>query len=79
LERIIPARKSRPVRFELPRLATAADGPAAIAAIAEAAAVGDLTTDEADGFAKLVDSFMKAFEISDMERRLRALEEAADR
>ena len=79
LERIIPARKSRPVRFELPRLTTAADGPAAIAAVAEAAAAANLSLDEADQFAKLVESFVKTFEIGDIERRLRALETAADK
>ena len=79
LNRIIPARKSRPVRFELPRLATATDGPAAIAAVAEAAAAGELSLDEADQFAKLVESFVRVVEVSGMERRLRALEAAAER
>ena len=79
LERIIPPRKVRPIKFELPPLKTAADGPVAIAAIADAAAAGDLTTDEADGFVRMVEAFVKTFEVSDMEARLRRLEAAAEK
>jgi hypothetical protein len=47
LERIVPPRKDRPVVFQLPPLVGASDGVAAIAAITQAVAEGDLTPSEA--------------------------------
>jgi luciferase-like monooxygenase len=43
LERILPPRRERPVRFRLPALQTPADAAAAMAAIAAAVADGHLT------------------------------------
>jgi Family of unknown function (DUF5681) len=47
LDRIAPPRKDRPVLFELPPVASAADAAKAAAALLEAVAVGDLTPAEA--------------------------------
>src|SRR6185436_9264718 len=47
LDRIVPARKDRPVPFTLPKLETAADALAATAALVEAVAAGQLTPSEA--------------------------------
>ena len=46
-DRIIPARKDRPVTFALPNLEHASDAVMASAAIVEAVANGDLTPSEA--------------------------------
>jgi hypothetical protein len=77
LERIIPARKSRPVRFAMPPLKTAADATIAMATIVEATAAGDITPDEAEAFTRLVEAFVKVVELTDLERRVRELEAAA--
>ena len=47
LDRIAPPRKDRPVFFELPPVASAADAAKAAAALLEAVADGDLTPAEA--------------------------------
>ena len=49
LDRIYPARKDRPVTFELPSIETTADLPKATGALLEAVASGELTPSEAAG------------------------------
>jgi uncharacterized protein DUF5681 len=63
MDRIVPARKDRPVPFTLPKLETAADALAATAALVEAVAAGQLTPSEAAELSKLVEGFGKAFEL----------------
>lgn len=77
LDRILPARKERPVAFEMPKLETAADGVMATAALVEAVAAGDLTPGEAAELSRVVDGFTRAVEAADIEARLTKLEEAA--
>jgi hypothetical protein len=78
LSRVWPARKGRPVALTLPPVLTAADLPAALAAVVAAAAAGDLTTEEAAAVAGVLDMQRKAIETADIERRLAALEAAAN-
>jgi hypothetical protein len=52
LELILPARKDRPVRFELPQIKSLADAVAASAALLTAVAAGDLTPSEAADISK---------------------------
>ena len=74
LDRILPARRDRPVQFALPSMQSAEDAPKAMAAIIAAVAAGELTPIDASELAKLVDAFVRALEASDLERRLRLLE-----
>jgi len=74
LERIVPPRRERAVAFGLPPLRSAADMGAAMAAIAEAAAAGEIMLGEAAEFAKLLETFSRVLETTDFERRLRLLE-----
>jgi len=76
LDRIVPPRRDRPVSFGLPPMLEAADAAKAMAAIADAVAVGDLTPAEAGELTKLVDTYVRAIEATDLEVRVRALEEA---
>jgi hypothetical protein len=75
LERILPPRKDRPVSFSLPQLGTVTDAPAATAAIVAAVAAADITVAEGSELAKLVDTYVRAVEASDLDKRLRAIEE----
>src|SRR5258705_5212942 len=75
LERIVPPRRERPVQFPLPALGSANDAAAAMAAITAAVAGGELTPGEAGDLSKLVDSYVRAIEVGDFERRIAALEE----
>ena len=69
-----PPRRERSVRLGLPTLQSATDAPAAMASIAAAVAVGDISPNEAAELSKLVEAFLKAIEASDFDRRLQVLE-----
>ena len=77
LERILPARRSRPIQFVIPSLKSVADAGLVMAAIVEAVTAGQISPDEGAELSRLLESFVKVFEVSDLERRLRALEDAA--
>jgi hypothetical protein len=66
LERVLPARRERSVRFKLPPLKTIRDSGAALAAIIAAVAAGELTPGEAGELVKLVGAFVKAIEAGGM-------------
>ena len=74
LERIAPARKSRPVCFALPPIATAADILTALGAVLGAVAAGQLTPDEGAAVAGLVETQRRAIETIDLENRINILE-----
>ena len=76
LERIMPARKSRMVAFDLPAVKSAADLVPAFSAVVGAMAAGGLAPDEAMTIAGLLDMKRKAIETVDIERRLTAIEAA---
>src|SRR4051812_17476928 len=79
LERILPVRKDRPVSFALPPLETAADAVQATAALVDAVAAGELTPSEAAELSKVVEGYIKAIELHDVQQRLEALEAAQQR
>jgi len=64
-----------PVHFELPVLASAGDASKAIAAITAAVAHGEIAAAEAADLSRLIETFTKAIEANEIERRLQALEE----
>ena len=74
MDRLAPVRLDRPVTFDLPKIETVADLPKATQAIMEAVAGGELTQSEAAELGKLVDAHAKAIEVTDLHRRLEALE-----
>jgi Family of unknown function (DUF5681) len=78
LDRIAPARRDNPVRFDLPAIDSALDASKAMSALLAAVAEGALTPAEAEGVARLIETFAKALEASEFEARLRALEEKTD-
>ena len=63
LDRILPPRRERPLRFVLPELRSVADASSAMAAILAAVASGDTCLAEAGELAKLVDAFIRAAEV----------------
>ena len=74
MDRLAPARRDRPVTFDLPKIETAEDLPKATHAIMAAVAKGELTPSEAAELGKLVDAHAKAIEVTDLHQRLAALE-----
>jgi hypothetical protein len=76
MDRLAPPRKDRSIAFDLPAIETVDDLPAATRAIMDAVSVGDITPSEAAELGKLVDSHVRAIEVSDLNKRLEALERA---
>ena len=77
IERILPPCRERTVKFVLPPIESAADIAAAMKAVTSALAAGAITPGEAATIAAVVDTFVRAIETSDFERRLQLVE--ADR
>jgi len=76
IERLAPARKDRPVWFDLPQMNEAKDAVNASAAIVAAVASGDLTPSEASELSKVVDSYARTLQAVEFEERISKLEKA---
>jgi Family of unknown function (DUF5681) len=75
-DRIIAPRRARPVHLDLPPIADAADIASAMAAITAAVAEGAITPAEGAEVGMIVETYLRALEASDFDRRLKALEAA---
>lgn len=74
MDRILPARKDRPVSFALAPISNVDEARAASAAILTAVAAGGLTPSEAADIGKLIDSYVKSIELSEVISRIEKLE-----
>ena len=74
LERILPPCRERTVNFALPPIESAADIAPAMEAVTSALARGMITPAEAATIAAVVDTFVRAIETSDFDRRLQLVE-----
>jgi hypothetical protein len=74
LSRVWPALKSRPVSLDLPKLEKPADLVAALSVVAAAVGRGQVTPDEGQAVAALLETKRRAIETADIEARLSALE-----
>lgn len=74
LDRLFPVRRDNPVAFELPKIETASDASRAMAGILSAVASGELTPSEGASVAGLIETYIKAVETVEIERRLVELE-----
>ena len=79
LDRLAPPRCERPVSIQIPRLTCAADAAAAMAAIAQSLADGELVPSEAQALARLVETWIEVHRAHDLEERLAAIETALER
>jgi hypothetical protein len=77
LERIVPPRRERPVNFTLPEINSVDHATKAMAAITTAVANGELTPTEAAELSRVIEGYVKAMEATEIERRIRLLEERA--
>jgi hypothetical protein len=75
IERLIPPTRERRVNVTLPKVNAAADTTAAIAAVLEAVARGELTPGEGQALAGLLEAQRKSIETLDLESRLAAIEQ----
>ena len=74
IERILPQCRERAVKFALPPIESAADIAPAMKAVTAALADGVISPTEAGTIAAVVDTFVRAIETSDFERRLQLVE-----
>jgi hypothetical protein len=79
LDRLLPARKDRPVSFILPSIKNAADAIAANGALVAAVAAGDITPSEAVELSKLIDAYVKSLEVGNLAERITNLERTLSR
>lgn len=77
LARIAPPTKDAPVQFSLPKMETARDAATAASAVLRAVSEGDLTPTEGAHVMQLVETYRRTLELSDVEARIVALEEAS--
>ena len=75
MERLVPPRKERVVCFEMPPLEKPADSIPVMAAIMRGVAEGDLTPGEAAALSKILDSYTRAVELTDLAERIAKLEQ----
>jgi hypothetical protein len=75
IERICPPRKDRPISFHLPEVETSDDSNAAMAGLISSVAAGEVTPEEGNVVASLIEKHVRIRETSDFEARLKALEE----
>src|SRR5262249_24824281 len=75
LDRIFPPRKGRSVAVKLPTIETAAYVLAAHSAVTAAMGEGELTPDEAQVIANVLEQKRRAIETLEIEKRVAALEE----
>ena len=74
MERIAPAPKDQPVSFSLPEMNNALDASEAVGSLLTAVSKGELTPIEATRVMGRRDSYRRRLELSEIEKRLRALE-----
>jgi hypothetical protein len=77
LDRILPPRKDRPLSFHFPAITNAAEAAATMSAILAAVASGEITPTEASEIGKLVDSYVRAVEATELAARIERLEKMA--
>ena len=74
LDRICAPQRHRPVSFDLPQLAMAADAVGAMSALVEGIAAGELSAPEAAGLAKVIQGFAQALTTADHDKRIASVE-----
>jgi hypothetical protein len=74
LDRVLPARKDRPVTFALPAINTPQDAAATISAVLAAVAAGELTPSDASEISKLIEVYVETVKTAEFAERLNQLE-----
>jgi hypothetical protein len=78
MERIAPVRRAR-LTFTMPAVETIADLPKAVGAILKAVANGTLSPEEASAIGGAISLQSRVLEVSELDRRITALEERGPR
>ena len=76
MDRIAPSPKDKPISFSLPDMHCARDASEAAGGVLRAVGNGDITPIEATRVMGLIDSYRRTLELTEIEHRLSALENA---
>ena len=76
LRRLWPERKGRPVQMHLPAIMVPGDIVAALGAVADAVAAGELSPEEGAAVAGILEAQRRAVETVEMEARIARLEQS---
>ena len=76
IARLLPPKKGTPITFDIPPMETTDDAVTALGAIMQAVADGEITPAEGSTVGGLIEGFLKALEMQDLERRISELENA---
>lgn len=79
LERIVPARRDAPVRFDLPTMNGAKDAAQAASSVLEAVSQANLTPTEGAHIMALIETYRRTLETAEIEQRLADLEARYER
>ncbi len=79
IDRVAPARKDATIEFPLPKLENAKDAAMAMGEVVAAVSEGELSPDEGQAVAKLLEGYARLTELTELEARIRALEEASQK
>lgn len=74
MDRILPPRRDRAVRFDMPKFEAASDAVRVMARILEAVACGEITPSEGETISRLVTAWIQSLQVADFEQRLAKLE-----
>jgi hypothetical protein len=77
MDRLVPVRRGRPVQFDMPGGMDASGLAAAFDALVRAVAGGELSPEEGQAVAGILEARRKAVETLEIEARLKALEKGA--
>jgi hypothetical protein len=77
MDRVVPPRRDRHVSFALPKMEKASDAVTASASIVAAVSIGDLTPSEASELIRVVESYTRVLQATEIEDRLARLEQTA--
>lgn len=73
LRRLWPERRGRQVSLDLPEMRKAGDLAAALGAVTSAVAAGELSPEEGQAVAAIMEAYRKAIETADLDERVSAL------
>ena len=74
IDKLLPNRKDSPVSFEMPTMKKTGDLTKVTAKILKSVGAGELSPGEASGLTKLIETHLKAIELTELEDRLAQLE-----
>ena len=77
LDRILPPKKDRPIRIDLPEMNSSTDLAKSMSCVINAVGSGQISPSEGETIARILDIHAKTLELKEFEQRLSALERKA--